>query len=400
MIRLDEEEFENHLEYARIPEMLLNKNFLYVPALRFKQGEYRALKSLAPDVASRITPRLVFPPPSEHDPEKKRRLSQDEIIHLNGRRLGLYWPMRTALLDPGFLFAAFGDDAGWLKNIFRAAREANGFPIPVATIEDILGGRGSAFRDILREEDGLQIALKISFGEINKNLADRIRSALNFLGGLEPSACLMLLDFSDADMSDVDAVAPILEAAVEHIHSIAVWHGIVFQGTNYPEKNPAAENSMVTVPRNEWLAWLKVIHNNPSIAQLFQFGDYCSDSSKFVFKSGRATPIKHLRYCTTDSWLVARAETDASYKDAMRSVSQSIITNSKLDGQDFSDADEHIFGIANGFYGPGNASTWREINIGRHLTKVVSDLGTRYGFSIARRKALSYAQQPNFLSDE
>ncbi len=45
----------------------MNSNSLpiYVPALRLKQGEYRGLQRLASDIADRIIPRLVVPPPKE-----------------------------------------------------------------------------------------------------------------------------------------------------------------------------------------------------------------------------------------------------------------------------------------------------------------------------------------------
>jgi len=33
---------------------------IYVPALRLKQGEYRGLQRLSPDIAERILPRLVI----------------------------------------------------------------------------------------------------------------------------------------------------------------------------------------------------------------------------------------------------------------------------------------------------------------------------------------------------
>jgi hypothetical protein len=39
----------------------------YVPALRMKAGELAGLRNLAPDVASRVLPRMIVPPREERD---------------------------------------------------------------------------------------------------------------------------------------------------------------------------------------------------------------------------------------------------------------------------------------------------------------------------------------------
>lgn len=121
---------------------------IYVPALRLKQGEYRGLQRLATDVADKIVPRLVVPPPKERDPEKHRLLTKDEIVHETGRRIADHWKMRDAFLDVSFLFSEFGDAecTEWLPRMFDVARKANAQPIPVIGLADALGPRAAAFR--------------------------------------------------------------------------------------------------------------------------------------------------------------------------------------------------------------------------------------------------------------
>jgi hypothetical protein len=52
-----------------------------------------------------------------------------------------------------------------------------------------------------------------------------------------------------------------------------------------------------------------------------------------------------------------------------------------------------ISDTALGLCGPGNATTWRRINIGHHITRVVADLGPMRGFAISRMSdALPAAQ--------
>lgn len=374
----------------------------YVPALRFKQGEYRGLARLATDVAERIVPRLVIPPPKDRDPEKGRRLTREEILYLTGRRIGQHWPMRPALLEPRFLFAEFGeeDSVDWLPRVFDVARGRSGLLTPVATLDDMLGVRGRAFRLVLSNDPQRRIAVRVQSGEIKSDLAGRVSAAMSQFG-IVPENCVLLLDFADADLSNVPAVASILLGALEDVQVIGRWQSIVFQGTNYPDKNPAAEDSTVTVPRNEWLAWMRANQNDTIASEHLLFGDYGADNANFEFRSGgSAAPYPHYRYCGPTQWVVARGRSDIAQREAMRKVSQSILDSGVFAGRDFSLADEFIHATANGYAGPENASTWREINTAHHITQVVSDIGRIIGFSVDRRTVMISPRQTGLFDNE
>ena len=95
----------------------------YYPALRFKQGEYRACWRIAPDIQRYVLPRFVIPPPKERDPETGSPLTPDEIAHFTGDRIGKHWPLHKAFLDPQYVATALGD-AG-IKRLFRIAQSRN-----------------------------------------------------------------------------------------------------------------------------------------------------------------------------------------------------------------------------------------------------------------------------------
>jgi hypothetical protein len=374
----------------------------YVPALRFKQGEYRGLERLAADVADRFAPRLVMPPPTDRDPEKKRPLTQDEVLHLTGRRIGQHWRMRPAFLETRFLFAEFGEAESliWLPRIFEVARNASAVPIPVATLDDMLGVRSDAFRRVLAHDRDTKIAVRVQSGEIGSDLAGRTAAAMSQFG-ITPESCALMLDFADADFSNVEAVAVIAGAALEDVQAIGRWKSVIFQGTNYPDKNPATEDSFATVARNEWLAWKIAVQNDTNASAHLIFGDYCADSANFEFRSGGgALPIRHYRYCTADSWLVVRGKSDIPPGDAMRGVSQFILDRGVFAGRDFSSADEYIYGTAKGYDGPGSPTSWREINTAHHITQVVSDIGRMRGFSVERRAVVNPPTQTSLFDPE
>ncbi|MEI9424909.1 beta family protein [Mesorhizobium sp. Cs1299R1N1] len=350
---------------------------IYVPALRLKQGEYRGLQRLAPDVADKIVPRLVVPPPKERDPEKHRLLTKDEIVHETGRRIADHWKMRDAFLDVRFLFPEFGEAecAEWLPRMFDVARKAHAQPIPILSLEDAIGPRMAAFRLALATDGATRVAIRVESGEIDSELAGRLASAMSRLG-VTPEKCAILADFSDADFSDALAVANIAQAALEDLQGIGRWRHVIFQGTNYPESNPAEADGNAIIPRNEWLAWKEAIKLDGTSPEHLMFGDYGADCAKFEFrKNSGGIPIRHYRYTTSDSWLVVRGSAAGQAEAVMRGVCERILRSGKFAGRGFSSADDYIFKTAKGWDGPGNGSTWREINTTHHITQVVRDIG-------------------------
>ncbi|MBU3891060.1 beta family protein [Methylosinus sp. KRF6] len=371
---------------------------IYVPALRLKQGEYRGLQRLAPEIADRIIPRLVVPPPKERDLEKHRLLTKDEIVYETGRRIADHWIMREALLDVRFLFREFGESEciDWLPRMFDVARKANAKPIPVISLADALGPRAAAFRQALAIENVTKAAIRIDSGEIDKELPSRIAVAMAALG-LAPNDCTALADFGDADFSDASAVANIAQAALEDLQRIGRWRQVVFQGTNYPEVNPAEPGHTTVIPRNEWLAWREAIQLDGTSPEHLVFGDYGADCPKFEFRASRGIPIRHYRYTTRNNWLVVRGSAVGQADMVMRDVCDRILKSGEFAGRGFCSADDYIFKTANGWDGPGNGSTWREINTTHHITRVVRDIGGIKGMSFAASRFSDPADQPSFL---
>jgi hypothetical protein len=259
---------------------------IYVPALRLKQGEYRGLQRLSPDVADKILPRLVVPPPKERDPEKRRPLTKDEIIYETGRRIAAHWPLRNALLDVRFLFKDFGEieSAEWLPRMFDVAREAGAKPIPMVDLSDARTPRIVGTRQTLAKDGTSKIGIRVEYTEIDDDLPEKI-AALMMALGVGPNECTVLADFADADFSNPEAVADIAQRAVEDLQFIGRWHQIVFQGTNYPVVNPAQPNSSEVIPRNEWLAWKTAIKLDGKSSNHLLFGDYGADCAEFKFSN-------------------------------------------------------------------------------------------------------------------
>ena len=269
----------------------------------------------------------------------------------------------------------------------------------MATLDDLNGPRKEAFRLSISDDDPIKIAVRVSSSEIDSDLKRRVASAMSG-SGISTRECVLLLDFADADFSDVEAVAEFTTAAMDTVQSIGLWQRVIFQGTNYPDKNPAAKNSSIMIPRNEWLAWKAAVASDDINLMGLVFGDYSADNAKLVFKSGGGMAIRHYRYCSDRDWYVVRGSADVPQVEAMRWVSNKILGSGLFAGRDFSIAGDYIYSTAKGLNGGGTATIWREMNTVHHITKVVTDLGGMLGYGIQRRRVDEPLPQPTLFETD
>lgn len=376
---------------------MTNRNkFIYVPSLRMKQGELEGLRALRGDVADCILPLLIVPPLKERDSGSQEALfPPSEAIPDVGGILSKYWPRRPTFVDPRVLFKEYGMEkaVNWLPEIFNRARNLDVLAIPIASLADLEKIGISAFRDSLSENYGLKFGLRIQSGDMtDPNLNERAQSVLSSIG-LIPAECAVFADFSDADLSDPLLVAPIIRSSLEQLQAFGQWQLIAFQGTHYPETNPAKPGQTISHPRNEWRAWNEAVKFDPSTAEHMVFGDFAADSAKMDFggKGGRPIPIPHCRYTTDSHWLVVRGNKTGSTHEVMKDVFERILNSGEFSGPSFSAADLYIDDVArNNSESAGNASTWRQVNTTHHITRVVAD--------IAKVRGIPITELPNSLT--
>lgn len=365
----------------------------YAPVLRLKQGEYLALADLRPDVAGHVIPHLIPPPPKERDPEKGRPLTPDEMVHETGRRVAQYWPYRPCFLDPRFLFEPLGIDgsAAWLTTLFKVATDRGGRPVPMFALDDYEGDRFSGIGAVI-DGVGVGLGIRLTLTDlVDINLRDRLHQVLLKRVRAKPDSCTLILDMTEADLSLPDT-HELLAAFYMQVMEVGLWHSVVFQGTSYPEKNPAAAGGRIEVPRLEWATWKGAALSDPIIQRGLLFGDFAADSAKFNFGKGGRT-IPHYRYAGPENWSVVRALKDVPLRTAMPELARSIVESDGFAGRGFSIADRMLQDTALALGGPGNATTWRRINIGHHITRVVADLASLLDFSIISHAEETPARQ-------
>lgn len=374
----------------------MNKSYrpIYCSALRMKAGELEGVRQLASDVADAVLPRFIVPPKKERTEAEPLLIEMAEMPDISVA-LSAHWRDRPALIDATYIIDEYGRDrlAAWLPSMFKRAWTAGVIAIPIARLSDLGDAELPAFRESIPNQTSLKFAICISSDElVGAELRATILGVLASLG-LDPADCAVVADFAGAELSDPIIAAPIIGGALETLQEIAPWQHIIFQGTHYPEINPAKDGTAEVWPRNEWAAWREAVRFDPTTAEYMIFGDYAADCAKMSFGGGGAPAIRHIRYTTSGNWRVQRAVKEGRDAQRMHGVYKAIVDSGDFSGEGFSSADAFIAnGAKNATASPGNSTTWRQLNTTHHITQVVSDIAKVRGIAIKKAPASEEVQ--------
>jgi len=374
---------------------------IYCPALRMKAGELEGVRQLAPDVADCVLPRFIVPPKRERDETTPLLFDAGPMPDI-ASALSMSWRDRSVMIDCTHTIDEYGRSRleDWLPPMFARARKSGVQAIPVALLSDIGHVEAAAFRAAIATSGSINFAICVPTDDmVGSEFNDALKAALKRLG-LSVQNCAVLADFGRSEFGDPAIVADIISGSLETLQECGPWKQIIFQGTHYPETNPAEDGNFEICPRNEWLAWRRAVNFDPSTAEYMIFGDYAADCAKMDFsKSSGAAAIRHVRYATAEHWRVQRAVKQGSDAVRMRGVYKAIYDSADFAGSGFSAADAFIARAANDpNVKPGNAKTWRQLNTTHHITQVVSDIARVRGVPIKKVAPEEFETQMSLLA--
>lgn len=202
------------------------------------------------------------------------------------------------------------------------------------------------------------------------------------------SEVIVIVDFSNFDLSQVESVAAYLINGVHELQNLGTLARIIFEGSNFPTKNPAEPDGATRVSRAEWDIWRIACERERALLDISTFGDFGADNGWIRGGGGGRGVIPHFRYATANDWLVSRGNVEFK---SIRNVAKHILDSGSFMGERFSSGDEFIFDCAAGMGSTGNATDWRRVNMNHHMTLATNQAATYRGISIgvpsSRRKA-------------
>lgn len=361
----------------------------YSPSLREKAGELRAIRALDDFSKSGTLPIFIALPLSE---KENQNLTLDALVRREVGRVQSSWGQRVCVWDPRFLTFDKDDareDGKWLRELLTQFSLFGGRVIPVVGLRETF--HRTSVMSSYAQSSSSGIAIRIEFDDIQEyELLDSVVKNV----GTTPDQCILIIDISDADISEPDEFAKPLLGWLYELKSRGNWAKIILTGSSFPRKNPAPIMGDSTSPQLEWRLWTWMAGLDPSIANFVIFGDFGADNSHFKFKGG-GRPIPHIRYARADDWQTSRG--DKTYA-SIQGVAKRIAEAPYFRGRNFSEGDEFIYDCSIGRGRTGDPTAWRAVNMNHHITEVIVGLANLYGVTIPLRRT-ARPQQANLFDD-
>ncbi|WP_156827150.1 beta family protein [Hyphomicrobium zavarzinii] len=353
---------------------------MYVPAVRWRQGEYQSLLRLSNAAKDRIVP-LVTIPEIEFDFEEWRpRKTVHEHVHPFALRFHKKWGKRPAWVGvhPSIVMQPMDDGRDVFSYVFEGLRgyECNAVPaIPlgadaatVASVSAIVGRDGMGVGITLRLEDLMKPKPE---GELLGFIA-QVGAALDETD--------LIIDLGAPNFEPYGAFAGALIAALRKLGDLGRFRNLVLLGTAIPETFKDVGKGTSGIERHDWLFYGEFTRRLPAGMRRPVFGDYTIVHPTFTPTDMRKIKSAgKLIYTTPRSWWVKKGGAFRDDPEQMHDHCAVLASDSAFRGAAFSHGDDYIAKCAVRSAPASNQTRWKSVAINHHITHVLEDLSTLCG---------------------
>lgn len=357
----------------------------YVPMLKGKQGEFRALSHLPADIRSKLTPFFDITHP---DDKWKNRIDEylEKKVNFIQNSVGCNQDLFVDFYSVGPLQTSSG--LHFVEFFFNELRKHNIWAIPVTGLERYEDYDNSVKEVIEKDKRGVCIRLLQFDIEECIETYKKINELLS-LFEISPQGSHIILDFR---IIRADLLQQYIDDTISFLHNFSMlseWNSLTLAGSGFPESMAGIDkNSVTKIPRVELELWEKVITagRRGRLYRLPAFGDYgiCYPAPK-VFKPSY-TPSTKIRYTLSNCWLVVKGSGLKKKIDGRMSrdysqfhnLAEKMSKHHEYYGQNYSFGDSYIFKCARDSIGPGNLTKWVEVDTNHHLTLVAQQIANSH----------------------
>ena len=339
----------------------------YVPVLKTKRGEKRALQLIEPSLHAQITPLLEVV-------EIVENKSLEE--HLKTTFDGLaesVQPYPRCFLDPRELreLGAVAYDA-----VFSCARQRGMRFTPVTgmsrgphvSLAIQYGWNGAALR--LTRED-------LEGGALRPQVTDFMRD-----NSLKLAETDLILDLGAIGDFVPEGAARLSEAFLNEVPNIREWRTLTLSGCAFPLSMRGVETgSSAVCERSEWLSWKYLCGMGPGLARLPTFSDCAIQRPEgvegFDFRLMDVSAV--VRYSLIEDWLLIKGQSTRRVpaKHQFPDLATRLVYGHLrrfFFGANHCSGCKQAKDAADGAPGFGSAEVWRRLGTVHHITTVIEAL--------------------------
>lgn len=350
---------------------------LYVPCLRWKQGEYQALFRLSSDTKDMITPLIEIPEIGYDFENATESTTIDEHLSQFAKRVNDKWHNRYCLVDIHNVGVLNLLETGQhpLAFVFDDLRLKGALAIPVIDLDQDMAYQDEISRIVSIDKRGLCIRINVEEAA-NAKLKSLLDTLLQNMR-VSPKDSDFILDLKSPNFEPVDTFARILAGFIARLPYLKVWRSFALIGTSFPKSMAEVEKGLSIIPRSEWQLYkLLVKHLHDAQTRIPRFGDYAINHPEIISLDMRKVkPSASVRYTIDDGYLINKGANvrDFGFTQYNR-LCRTVVESGYYCGESLSAGDKYIGDCAHGNASTGTLTTWRWVGTNHHLEKVVRDI--------------------------
>ncbi len=349
----------------------------YVPILKGKEGEFKALQETFDTTRDHMTPLIeVVSIPWDYDEETEAKSINDHLSKI-GKKLAESWGSnRKCFVESPMIEGnrkMLDNSTHHLNFLFDDFREKKIDAIPTSRLGQVAGYK-SAVRNIVAQ-DKRGVCLRLQNADLSDStLKENIDIDLGVYG-VTPNETDLIIDLGSIG-NNVDLLVFTLSIFINNaLPYINEWRSLTFAGSSFPiNLSEITANTTDSIERLEWQIWNRLL--SAKLQRIPSFGDYSIAHPEILETDPRFLTISaSIRYTCDNSWLIVRGRGTKKHGwEQYYTLCSSLIQMEEYCGAAFSWGDNYINECAARNVGTGNATTWRKVANNHHFQKVIFQL--------------------------
>jgi len=345
--------------------------YCYLPVLRAKEGEFRAVRSLSPSARSRLVPLFDVPIPVLKDGKTLGGYLAEraEGIHSAwGTARPLYVDVHDLPLD-----LRTSSEVQPITYLFDLLRVHGSLAVPVTGTEpdrdrDYL----AAIRAIVAR-DRMGACLRLAEDDFTEpqTLGTSVRGVLKDLA-VKSSELDIVFDCRYVGNRGLDSLRAAALEGLQAIHDIGPFRNVIIAGSGVPDMLGRRDYGKVRREPRVDFELSSQLAATLADRMPIAFADYGAIGAHFVPPKKPVTVPARIRYTTLRDHVFYRGK-----RSEYPEICRQLVASADFLGENFSAGDRRIGLCAKGITGPGNPTIWVGTDTNHHL-ELVSEQTWRF----------------------
>jgi hypothetical protein len=350
---------------------------MYVPAVRWRQGEYQALLRLNNRIKDRVVPFITIPEIEFDFEEWRPKKSVQEHVHPFAARYKSKWGKRPAWIGvhKSIVLSPMDDGRDTFTYVFAELRGFEASAVPAIS----LGADPATVRAVaaIVKRDSRGAAISVRPEDLMRATPTTDVRTLAAALGVDLSDADLIVDLGAPNFEPYVTFAGALIAALRRLSDLDLFRNFVLIGTAIPETFKDIAKGFDEIPRHDWLFYQTLTAKLPAGMRRPNFGDYTIVHPEFTpVDMRKIKSAAKIIYTTPHNWAVCKGGAFRDNPAQMHDHCADLVKRSIFKGAGYSNGDDYIAKCAVRKEGPSNQTRWKDVAINHHITHVLDDLST------------------------